>query len=159
MIKKKIFIHPTALVSKKAKVGPGCKIWAYAQLREGVVLGKDCVIGNGVYLDRDVRIGDRVVIQNKALLYRNLVVEDDVFIGPGVCFANDAFPRANVIRNLKNKKWFVRQGASIGANACILPDVHIGKHAMVGAGAVVTKNVPDHAIVRGVPARVHGRTR
>lgn len=155
----KVFIHPMAIVSPKAKIGAGTKIWAFAQIRENAVIGKNCVIGNGVYIDSGVKIGDRVVIQNKALLYRNLVVESDVFIGPAVCFANDAFPRANKIRNLKNKKWFVHKGASIGANACILPDIHIGKYAMVAAGAVVTKSVPDHTIVRGVPAQVHGRVR
>lgn len=155
----KYFVHPTAVVSPKAKIGAGTKIWAFAQVREGAVIGRNCVIGNGVYVDRGVRIGHRVNIQNKALLYRNLVIENDVFIGPAVCFTNDPFPRANVIRQLKNKKGTVRKGASIGANACILPDLTIGKKSMVGAGAVVTKNVPDHALVRGVPAEVYGHAR
>jgi acetyltransferase-like isoleucine patch superfamily enzyme len=155
----KYFAHPTALISPKARIGAGTKIWAFAQIRENAVIGKGCVIGNGVYVDAGVRIGDRVVIQNKALLYRNLVVESDVFIGPAACFTNDAFPRANVIRDLKNKKWFVRKGASIGAHACVLPDIEIGRNAMVAAGAVVTKDVPENAIVRGVPAQVHGRVR
>ena len=154
---KKIFIHPTAEVSKKAKIGAGTKVWAFAQISEGVVIGRDCVIGNGAYIDRDVKIGDRVDIHNKALLYRNLTVEDDVFIGPAVCFVNDPYPRAHVIRDMSCLMRTVKKGASIGANATILSDISIGSFAMIGAGSVVSKNVPDHALVYGVPGRIHGR--
>lgn len=153
----KIFIHPTALVSPRAKIGAGTKIWAFAQVREMAVIGKNCMIGNGVYVDRGVKVGDRVHIHNKTLLYRNLSVEDDVFIGPGVCFVNDPRPRANRIRDLQKKRWFVRKGASIGANACILSNVNVGRYAMVGAGSVVTREVPDYGLVYGVPAKAMGR--
>ena len=155
-MKKDFFVHPSAIVDKKAKIGSGTKIWAFAQVRENAVIGKDCVIGNGVYIDSGVQIGDRVNIQNKALLYRNLIVENDVFIGPAACFTNDPFPRANVIRDLKKKYWRVQEGASIGANVCVLPELNIGRFAMVGAGSVVTKHVPDHAVVSGVPAKISG---
>ncbi len=156
---KKVFIHPTAEVSKSAKIGAGTKVWAFAQISRGVVIGKDCVIGNGVYVDRGVRIGDRVNIHNKALLYRNLTVESDVFIGPAVCFVNDPYPQANVVRRMSGLMRTVRKGASLGANATILSDVNIGRGAMVGAGSVVSKHVPDGALVYGVPARVQGCAR
>ena len=150
------FAHPTAIISPRAKIGQDTKIWAFAQVREGAVIGKKCVIGNGVYVDVGVRIGDRVNIHNKALLYRNLVVEDDVFIGPAVCFINDPEPRANRTRNLKGRQSLVKKGASIGANVSILSEITIGRQAMVGAGSLVSKNVPDHALVYGAPARIQG---
>jgi UDP-3-O-[3-hydroxymyristoyl] glucosamine N-acyltransferase len=150
------FAHPTALISPKAKIGAGSKIWAYAQVREGAVIGRNCMIGNGAYIDAGVKVGDRVNIHNKALLYRNLVVEDDVFIGPGVCFVNDPTPRANRIRNLKGLCGRVGKGASVGANASILSEVRIGRYAMVGAASLVTDHVPEFALVYGVPARRQG---
>ncbi len=153
------YCHPTALIDASAKIGAGTKIWAYAQVASSAVIGKNCVIGNGVYIDRGVRVGNRVNIHNKALLYRNLKLEDDVFVGPGVCFVNDPAPRANVIRKLGKKRTLVKKGASIGANACIMPDLVIGKYAMIGAGAVVTKNVPDYGLVYGSPAKLMGFVR
>lgn len=156
---KEFFTHPTAIVSPGVRIGAGTKIWAFAQVREGVVIGKNCIIGNGVYIDRGVRIGDRVNIHNKALLYRNLTVEDNVFIGPGVCFVNDPRPRANVIRNMKGRRRTVGKGASIGANATILSDIDIGRGALVGAAAVVTREVPADALVYGSPARIEGFVR
>ncbi len=132
------------------------KVWAFAQIRERAEVGENTVIGNGVYIDKGVKIGRRVNIHNKALLYRNLTVEDDVFIGPAVCFVNDPAPRANVIRKIAGLNRRVGKGASVGANACILADIHIGRYAMVGAGALVSKNVPDHGLVYGVPAVLVG---
>lgn len=155
-MRKKIFVHPTAIVSSKARIGTGTKVWAFAQVRENAVIGKNCMIGNGAYIDQGVKVGDRVNIHNKALLYRNLVVEDDCFIGPGVCFTNDPAPRANVIRKMKELRWFVRKGASIGANSCILSEVNIGRFAMVGAASLVSRDVPDCGLVYGVPAKLVG---
>ena len=155
-LKRSYFVHPTAIVSPKARIGAGTTIWAFAQVRENAVIGKKCVIGNGVYVDKGVRIGDRVNIHNKALLYRNLTIGDDCFIGPGTCFVNDPAPRANRIRNLKGKSGRVKKGASIGANVCVLSDLEIGCYAMIGAGAVVSKNIPDYALALGVPAKVCG---
>ncbi|OGW90776.1 MAG: hypothetical protein A3D28_00650 [Omnitrophica bacterium RIFCSPHIGHO2_02_FULL_63_14] len=155
-MKKKYFAHPTAVISPKARIGTGTRVWAFAQIREGAVIGKNCMIGNGVYIDAGVRVGDRVNIHNKALLYRNLRVENDAFIGPGVCFVNDPRPRANRVRNLKGRQWTLGKGASVGANATVLSDISIGRYAMVGAGSVVSCTVPAYGLVYGVPARLKG---
>lgn len=156
-------IHPTADVSKDAKIGAGTRVWHEAQVREGAVVGTDCVIGKGVYIDKDVIVGDRVKIQNRASLYRGLTVEDNVYIGPHVSFTNDRYPRAtNPDGSLKtDDDWeaehtLVREGASIGAGTVILPGLTIDRWAMVGAGAVVTRGVPEHGIVRGNPAHLAG---
>ena len=156
MKKTDYYVHPTALISPSARIGAGTKVWAFAQIRENAVIGEDCMIGNGVYIDAGVKIGDRVNIHNKALLYRNLTVEDDVFIGPGVCFINDPHPRANRIRNLKGLKSLVKKGASVGANASIMSEVTLGKDSMIGAASLVTENVPDRGLAYGVPARLRG---
>jgi UDP-2-acetamido-3-amino-2,3-dideoxy-glucuronate N-acetyltransferase len=159
----KTFIHSTAEVSGDASFGEGCRIWNQAQIRERASLGKQCIVGKDVYIDRDVIIGDYVKIQNQAQLFRGVVLESGVFIGPRVCFTNDFFPRAiNPDGTLKtDDDWeleltFVSYGASIGAGAIILPGVKIGTYAMIGAGAIVTKNVGDHELVVGTPARHHG---
>ena len=150
------YIDPTAIVHSTAQIGEGTKIWAYVQIGEHAVVGKDCVIGNGVYIDRYVKVGNRVRIHNKALLYHGVIVEDDVFIGPGVCLTNDPAPRSGKTRNLKGKSWIVRKGATIGANATVLPDLSIGSYAFVGAGSMVTHPVPHHTLVYGNPARAVG---
>ena len=159
-ILKDIYIDEQAKVSKTAKIGKGTRIWAFAQVGDNAKIGKNCVISNGVYIDRNVIVGDNVKIQNKALLYDGLVVEDNCFIGPGACFTNDKYPRFNKIRNLKGVIHRVKKGASVGANATILPDVIIGSNAIVGAGAVVTKDIPDGVVVCGNPAKIiskHGK--
>ncbi len=155
-MKKDIFIHPTAIVSPKAKIGSGTKIWAFAQIRENARIGKDCMIGNGAYIDKDVIVCNRVNIHNRALLYRNLTVQDDVFIGPDVCFVNDPRPRANVIKNVRGLRGIVKKGATVGAKSCILSCVTIGRYAMVGAASLVSKNVPDQGLVYGSPAVLKG---
>jgi len=158
-----VTIHPTADVSPQAKIGEGTRIWHQAQVREGARIGRDCVIGKNVYIDRDVVIGDRVKLQNNVSVYHGVQIEDGVFIGPHVCFTNDKWPRAiNPDGSLKgDADWevsetCVRYGASIGAGAVILPGVTIGRFAMVAAGAVVTRDVPDHGLVMGVPAQLSG---
>ncbi len=150
------FIHSTAQVSRTAKIGDGTKVWSFVQVMDNAVIGKNCNLGNGCYVDRSVKVGNNVRIHNKALLYHGLVVEDDVFIGPAACFTNDKNPRHNLTRNLEGISWKVCRGASVGACAVIMPDVNIGRYAMVGAGAVVTKDVPPHALVLGNPARISG---
>lgn len=157
-------IHPTADVSPEARIGPGTRIWHDAQVREGAVLGAGCTVGKGAYVDREVIVGDRVKVQNRASLYRGLTVEDGVYIGPHVSFANDRHPRAvnpdgtpQTDADWELVPTLVREGASIGAGAVVLPGVTIGRWAMVGAGAVVTQDVPDHALVVGNPARLAGR--
>jgi len=153
-ILKRVFVHGSALVDVSASIQEGTKIWAFAQIGEHASIGKKCVIGNGAYIDRNVVIGNNVKVHNKALLYHGVVVEDNCFIGPGVCFANDKYPRHNKTRDLRGVSWRVKQGASIGAHAVILPDLTIGKNAIVGAGSVVTKSVPDGCTVCGNPARI-----
>jgi len=152
-------IDRRAIVAESATIGAGTKVWAFAQIGDRAVIGRNCVVGNGAYIDRGVRIGNNVKIHNKALLYRPLVVEDDCFIGPGACFTNDKYPRFDTTRDLRGVSWRVRKGASIGANATILPDVEIGRNAVVGAGSVVTASVPDGAVVCGNPARILRRRR
>jgi UDP-2-acetamido-3-amino-2,3-dideoxy-glucuronate N-acetyltransferase len=156
-------IHPTAEISSEAQIGAGTRIWHYAQIREDVVIGQHCIIGKNVYVDFGVRIGDNVKVQNNALLYHGLTIEDGVFIGPQACLTNDRFPRAiTPDGNLKGADdWVVsptliRYGASIGASSTILAGLTIGRFAMVGAGAVVTRSVPDHGLVLGTPARLVG---
>lgn len=156
-------IHPSADVSPDATIGRDTRIWSEAQIREGAAVGAGCNIGKGVYIDRDVRIGDRVKVQNRASIYRGVTLEDGVFVGPHVIFTNDRYPRAvgPSGRPLTDDDWsplqtLVREGASIGASAVILAGLTIGRWSLVGAGAVVTKDVPDHALVVGHPARVRG---
>jgi UDP-2-acetamido-3-amino-2,3-dideoxy-glucuronate N-acetyltransferase len=156
-------IHPTAEVSPAAVVGSGTKVWARTHIREGAVLGESCIVGEGVYIDADVCIGRNVKIQNGALLYRRLRLGDGVFIGPQACFTNDLRPRAVTAEGrLKGTDdWSpgetrVEAGASVGAAAVIMPGLRIGTWAMVGAGALVTRDVAAHALVLGTPARQVG---
>ena len=158
-----VYIHPTADVSPRATLGAGTKVWHQAQVREGAVLGENCILGKGAYVDFDVRIGDNVKIQNRASVYHGVTLEDGVFVGPHAIFTNDKMPRAiNPDGSLKSEDdWelgniLVKKGASIGAGAIIVTGVTIGRFAMVGAGAVVTKDVPDYGLVYGNPARLQG---
>ena len=153
-------VHPTAEVSPDAVIGPGTSIWNQAQVREGARVGAGCVIGKNAYLDAGVVIGDRCKLGNNVSVFHGVTVEDGVFVGPHVCFTNDRVPRAvNRDGSLKtDADWevsptLVRTGAALGANSTILPGITIGRWAMVGSGSVVTRDVPDHALVAGNPAR------
>ena len=156
-------IHQSADVSEKAKLGRNIKIWSLSKIREGTKIGDNCVIGNNVYIDHHVTIGSNVKIQNNALIYFGATIEDGVFIGPAACLTNDKFPRAiNKSGKLKKaSEWkagkiIIKKGASIGAGAIIITGNKIGSYAMVGAGSVVTKSIPDHALAIGNPANIAG---
>ncbi|MCD6381007.1 MAG: N-acetyltransferase [Candidatus Odinarchaeota archaeon] len=151
----KYFVHDTAVVEEGAVVGDGTKIWHHAHVRSGAKIGKNCVLGKSVYVDKGVVIGDNVKLENRVSVFQGVTIEDDVFIGPHTTFTNDRYPRAF------NKDWeivrtYVEKGASIGAGAVIVCGVRLGKYCMVGAGAVVTKDVPPFTLVLGVPARIVG---
>jgi acetyltransferase-like isoleucine patch superfamily enzyme len=150
-------------VSPEAVLGDGCLVWRNAHIREGAVVGANSMIGAGVYIGPGVRLGRNCKIQNNALLYERLELEDGVFVGPQVCFTNDLRPRAvNPDLSLKSADdWevghtVVRQGASVGAQTVVITGITIGQWALVGAGSVVTHDVPDHAMVYGQPARIRG---
>lgn len=154
------FIHPTAEVEDSVEIGENSKIWHLCHIRRGAQIGADCVLGRGVFVDAGVQIGSRVKIQNYVSVFHGVTIEDGVFVGPHVCFTNDMLPRAvNPDMSLKAADdWemvatLVRAGAAIGANATIVCGVTIGRWAMVGAGSVVTHDVPDYALVVGNPAR------
>ena len=148
------FQHPQALV-ESSQIGDGTRIWAFAHVLPGAEIGRDCNICDHVFIENDVVVGNRVTIKCGVQLWDGVTLEDDVFIGPNATFTNDPFPRSRQ-RPETFSKTLVRAGASIGANATILPGVTVGMHALVGAGSVVTRDVPPHAIVIGNPARISG---
>ena len=145
-------IHPSSLCDSKS-VGDGTRIWAFCNVLGGATIGRDCNICDHTFIENDVAVGDRVTIKSGVQLWDGVTVEDDVFIGPNVTFSNDKLPRSKVYP-AKFARTLIERGASLGANATILPGIRVGQNAMVGAGAVVTRSVPPNAIVTGNPARV-----
>lgn len=158
-----IRIHPTAEVSPHAQIGEGTSIWNHVQVREKARIGQNCILSKGVYVDAGVTIGNNVKIQNYVSVYHGVEIADGVFVGPHVCFTNDLLPRAiNPDGSLKSASdWVVSptrvgQGASLGANSTIRCGIVIGEWSMIGAGSVVTQDVPAHGLVYGNPARLRG---
>lgn len=147
-----VFIHPSADV-QTTRVGDGTRIWQFVVVLADARIGRDCNICAQCFVENDVEIGNRVTVKNGVSLWDGARIEDDVFIGPNVTFANDRFPRSKHYPE-RFENIVIRRGASIGANATLLPGIEIGAGAMVGAGAVVTRDVPAHAVVIGNPARV-----
>jgi UDP-2-acetamido-3-amino-2,3-dideoxy-glucuronate N-acetyltransferase len=154
MSKKDVYVHSQG-ICESSTVGSGTKIWAFAHVLPGAVIGADCNICDGVFIENKVSIGDRVTIKCGVQIWDGITLEDDVFIGPNATFTNDLFPRSKVHLG-EYPQTRVCSGASIGANATILPGLTIGRNAMVGAGSVVTRSVPPNAVVVGNPARITG---
>jgi len=151
----KVFIHPTAVIDDDVQIGEGTRIWHFTHVMPGARIGKNCTLGQNVFIGANVLIGDGVKIQNNVSIYEGVTLEDDVFCGPSCVFTNVRWPRASKpTPPARYLKTLVRRGATIGANATIICGVTIGEEAFIGAGAVVTKDVPARALVYGNPARV-----
>lgn len=150
------FAHETAVIDQDCTIGHGTKIWHFSHIMSGCTIGDQCSIGQNVVISPEVRIGNRVKIQNNVSVYTGVICEDDVFLGPSAVFTNVINPRSAIIRKNEYQTTLVKKGATIGANATIVCGITIGKYAFVGAGAVVTKNIPDYALVVGNPARQTG---
>jgi UDP-2-acetamido-3-amino-2,3-dideoxy-glucuronate N-acetyltransferase len=149
-------VHPTAVVDPGAAIGARTHIWHFCHVMGRARIGSDCILGQGVFVGSGVIVGNGVKVQNQVSLFEGVELEDDVFCGPSVVFTNVKNPRAHVSRRHEYGRTLVSRGATLGANATILPGVAIGRYAFVGAGATVTRDVPDFALAIGVPARVRG---
>ena len=149
-------IHPTAIVDEGAKVGEGTRIWHWVHVCAGAQIGRGCSLGQNVYVGNRVVIGDNVKIQNNVSVYDEVTLEEDVFCGPSMVFTNVYNPRSAISRKDEYRKTLVRRGATLGANCTVVCGVTIGEYAFVGAGAVVNRDVPDFALMLGVPARQAG---
>lgn len=152
----KFTAHSTAIIDDGAQIGEGTRIWHWVHICAGAIIGEDCSLGQNVFVGNQVTIGHRVKIQNNVSIYDAVVLEDEVFCGPSMVFTNVHNPRAAINRKDAYKKTLVKKGATIGANATIVCGVTIGRYAFIGAGAVVTKDVPDYALMVGVPAKQVG---
>lgn len=151
-----IFIDDTSIVDSEANIGSGTKIWHFVHVNAGAVIGKNCVLGQNVYVGSKAVIGNNVKVQNNVSIYDNVILEDDVFCGPSVVFTNVHTPRSFINQKDNYLSTVVRQGASIGANATIVCGCNIGRFSFIGAGAVITRDVLDFALMVGVPARQIG---
>ena len=158
MSKLNYFVHRSSFVDDDVEIGEGTKIWHFSHSQSGAKIGKNCSFGQNVNVSNNVKIGDGVRVQNNVSIYEGVELEDCVFCGPSCVFTNDLTPRARFPKgNVGYKKTLVKHDASIGANATIVCGVTIGEFALIGAGSVVTKDVPPYALVYGNPAKVHGK--
>lgn len=149
-------VHPTAIVDEGAQIGEDCRIWHWVHICAGARIGRACSFGQNVFVGNDVVIGNNVKVQNNVSVYDAVTLEDDVFCGPSMVFTNVYNPRSAVIRKDEYRRTLIRRGATLGANSTIVCGVTVGEYAFVGAGAVVNHDVPDHALMVGVPARQIG---
>jgi len=155
-MEKVYFVHPTAVVDEPVEIGEGTKIWHFSHIMSGAKIGKNCIIGQNVFIGSGAILGNNIKIQNNVSIYDKVVLEDDVFCGPSMVFTNVFNPRSFISRKKEFRETLVRKGAAIGANATIICGNTIGQYAFIGAASVVTKNVPDYALVYGNPGRVKG---
>ncbi|WP_163322478.1 acyltransferase [Draconibacterium mangrovi] len=153
---KEYYAHKTAIIDEGAQIGSGTKIWHFSHVMDSAQMGKNCILGQNVFVGNKVKLGNNVKVQNNVSVYEGVICEDDVFLGPSMVFTNVINPRSSVERKDEFKTTLVKRGATIGANATIICGVTLGKYCMVGAGAVVTKDIPPFALVTGVPARQTG---
>lgn len=153
MSEKEYFAHETAIIDTPCRIGKGAKIWHYSHVMKDCEIGEDCILGQNVFVASEVKLGRNVKVQNNVSIYTGVICEDDVFLGPSMVFTNVVNPRSAVVRRGQYTETIVRKGASIGANATIVCGHDIGRFAFIGAGAVVTKEVPDYALMVGNPAR------
>jgi len=149
--------HPTAVVDAGAIIGKGTKIWHFSHIMSGAVIGENCTIGQNVFVAPQAILGNNVKVQNNVSVYTGVVCEDDVFLGPSCVFTNVINPRSFVSRKEEFRRTLVKKGATIGANATVICGVTIGEYALIGAGAVVTKDIPDYALIVGNPGKQIGR--
>lgn len=153
---KDVYIHPTAIVDEGAVIAPGTKIWHFCHVMKDAVIGEDCSLGQNVFVAPHTRLGRNVKVQNNVSIYELVECEDDVFLGPSMVFTNVINPRSHVSRKHEYLKTLVKRGASIGANATIVCGSTLGEYCFIGAGSVVTKDIPAYALVVGVPGRIIG---
>ena len=156
MVASDYFVHESSYVDEPCEIGAGTKIWHFSHIMKNCRIGKRCNIGQNVVISPDVVIGSNVKIQNNVSVYTGCILEDDVFCGPSMVFTNVVNPRSHVIRRDEYKATLVKRGASLGANCTVVCGITIGRYAFAGAGAVLTRDVPDYALVTGNPARVRG---
>jgi len=145
-------VHKTAIVDDGAKIGRRSRIWHWTHICSGAIVGNECVFGQNVFVGNNVKIGNNVKVQNNVSVYDNVTIEDDVFCGPSMVFTNVINPRSAISRKEEYRSTLVKKGATLGANCTIICGVKIGQYAFIGAGSVVTKDVPDYALMIGVPA-------
>ena len=150
------FVHESSVIDPGAEIGAGTKIWHFSHLMGDVKIGENCVIGQNVFIASGVKIGSNVKIQNNVSVYSGVVCEDDVFLGPSMVFTNIINPRSHISRKDEYQTTLVKKGASIGANATVVCGIKLGEYAFIGAGAVVTKDVPDHGLIYGNPGKLQG---
>jgi len=155
-MEKAYFAHESAYVDEGCRIGKGTKIWHFCHVMKGAVIGERCIFGQNVLVADGVVIGNNVKVQNNVSIYAGTTVEDDVFLGPSCVLTNVSNPRSQIVRHELYEKTLIRRGATVGANATVVCGVELGRYCFVSAGAVVTKSVPDYALVMGVPARRTG---
>jgi len=150
------FAHETSVVDAGAQIGPGTKVWHFSHVSKNVQIGSNCILGQNVFVADGVIIGNNVKIQNNVSLYTGLVVEDDVFLGPSCVLTNVTNPRSQVVRHSLYERTVIRRGVTVGANATIVCGIELGRYCFIAAGCVIAKDVPDYALMVGVPARQQG---